>query len=164
MSSLEKLEHFARLLHDVERVTRVARRPDEHAQTNTAEHTFELAMHCWCLMTVERLDLDHERVLKYALAHDIVEVYAGDTFAYDEEAKKTKDAREAKALQRIEKEYAEFPELVAAIHEYHARNTPEAAFVYAVDKLVDPLNISMETKQSMWKEYDISFDTLVTNK
>lgn len=164
MHELEKLESFARLLHALERVKRVARRPDEKLMTNTAEHTFELAMFCWYICATNKLELDLGKVLRFALAHDVVEAYAGDTFAYDEEAKKTKAKREAEALQKIEESLPEFPELAETIHHYEERITPEARFVYAADKLIDPLNASMEETQSIWKDFNISLKTLLDHK
>lgn len=162
--SLEKLEKFVRLLHEVQRVKRVARRPDESEMTSTAEHTFELAMTCWYVVAIHKLELDLEKVLSYALAHDLIEAYAGDTPVYDEEGQKTKAKREADALARIESEFPEFGELVYTIHEYEKRETPESKFVYAVDKLIDPLNSSMEETQSIWKDYDVSFTQLMEYK
>ncbi|HUO50298.1 MAG TPA: HD domain-containing protein [Candidatus Paceibacterota bacterium] len=153
-----------RLLHDVERVKRVARRPDEREMTNTAEHTFELALVCWYIIAVNKLNLDLEKVLRYALAHDVIEAYAGDTPAYDKEMQKTKAAREHAALERIEKEFPEFQDFTSVIHEYESRATPEARFVYATDKIVDPVNASMEETQSIWKEFNISLETLVAHK
>ena len=164
MKSLVKLEKFVRLLHKVQRVKRVARRPNEREMTNTAEHTFELAMVCWYIVTTNKLRLDLEKVLSFALAHDIIEAYAGDTFAYDEEAKKTKALREAKALKRLEREFPEFKVFTRIIHEYETRVSPEARFVYATDKLVDPLNASMETTQSIWKDFNVSWETLMDHK
>ncbi len=162
--SLENLEKFARLLHDVQKVKRVARRPDEKEMTSTAEHTFNLAMTCWYIATVNRLDLNLEKVLKYALAHDVIEAYSGDTPIHDAEAQKTKVAREMAAMQRIEKEFPEFSDFILMLHEYESRTTPEARFVYATDKLVDPLDASMEKTQSIWKDFDVSWDTFITNK
>lgn len=164
MVSLESLEKFMRLLHGVQRVKRVARRPDEREMTNTAEHTFELSLVCWYIIAVNNLSLNLEKVLRYALAHDLIEAYAGDTYAYDEEARKTKAIREAAALERIEQEFPEFSDLTQTIHEYETRRTPEARFVYAADKLVDPLNASMEEVQSFWKEFDVSWNTLMEHK
>lgn len=164
MHSLEKLEEFLRLLHEVLRVKRVSRLPNEKEMTNTGEHTFEMVMLCWYIAATQKLDLDMEQVLKYALAHDIVEAYAGDTFVYDEEAKKTKAERERKALARIESEFPEFTDMTESIHEYERRESKEAKFVYAVDKLVDPLSASMEETQSIWKEFDVSFDALLELK
>lgn len=161
---IENLERFISLLHNVQRVKRVARRPDEKELTNTAEHTFELTLLCWYIVSVQKLNLNPEKVLQYALAHDLIEAYAGDTPIHDEEAKKTKVAREAAALVRIEQEFPEFGDLLATIHEYERRDNPESRFVYAADKLVDPLSMSMETTQSIWKEYDVSWDTILKNK
>lgn len=148
------------LLHDVQRVKRVARRPGEKELTNTAEHIFEVAMLSWYVAATEKLNLDFDLIIKYALVHDIVEAYAGDTFIGDSVAQVTKQERERKALQRIEKEFSEFEEMLKMMHEYEDRATPEAQFVYAIDKLVDPLNLSMEPKDSMWKEYNMSLDTV----
>lgn len=164
MYNLEQLEKFAGLMHAVDRVKRVARRPDEQERTNTAEHTFELVMMCWYIASTQNLDLDQAKIIKYALAHDVIEAYAGDTHVYDEEAKKSKVEREAKALVQLEEEFPEFTEFLETIHEYEERAAPEARFVYAVDKLVDPLNFSMEKTQSVWKEYDVSWDAFVDHK
>lgn len=163
-NSLEQLENFVRLLHEVQKIKRVARRPDEQERTNTAEHSFNLAMTCWYIANTNKLDLDHEKILKYALAHDVIEAYSGDTPAYDVEGQKTKASREAAALQRIEKEFPEFSDLAQTIHEYEERATPEANFVYAVDKLIDPLNASMETIQSIWKETGVLLETVLKYK
>lgn len=164
MADLTKLENFMRLLHGVQRVKRVSRRPDEKEMTNTAEHTFELALLAWYVVTTQKLPLDLEKVLQFALAHDVIEAYAGDTPAYDEEAKKTKAVREAAALALIEAEFPEFIDLTETIHAYEKRTSPEARFVYALDKLVDPLNCSMEETQSLWKDFHYSWDAVMAHK
>lgn len=164
MKSLNGLESFAKLLHAVERVKRISRRPDEREMTTTAEHTFELTMMCWYIVSTNKLDVDLGKILQFALAHDIVEAYAGDTYIYDEEAKKTKEIRERAALERIRKEFPEFPELAEIIHEYEQRISPEARLVYAADKLIDPLNASLEETQSIWKEFNVSFKALLEHK
>lgn len=161
---LPKLESFVRLLHELEKVKRHARRPDEREQTSTAEHTLEVAMLCWYVASVNKLDINFEKVLKYALAHDLIEAYAGDTPVYGAEGRKTKEAREHAAFERIKEEFAEFPDLLHTIETYEKRADPESNFVYAADKLIDPLNISMEQKQSLWKESNISLDMVMDYK
>lgn len=158
MLTLENLESFMRLLHAAQHVTRVARIPNETQQRNTAEHTFELALLAWYIVSSEELDLDIMKVLKYALAHDLIEAYSGDTYAFDEASQKTKPAREAAALARIEAEFPEFNELSQMIHEYEKKDTNESKFVYALDKLIDPLNAGMETRQSIWKDLNVSYE------
>jgi hypothetical protein len=104
-----------------------------------------------------KLPLDIEKVLKYALAHDLVEAHAGDTFLYDEEARATKDAREKEALARIAREHPEFPELIETIDGYEHREDVESRFVYALDKMIDPLNASMDPMRAWWKELDVPY-------
>lgn len=164
MKDLTQMEQFVRLLHDVQRVQRVSRRPNEREWTNVAEHTFEVAMLSWYIASVEKLDLDIPLILRYALVHDIVEAYAGDTLFTDTEAQKSKLEREAKALMRIEQELPECTDITTLIHEYEERATPEARFVYAVDKLIDPLNASMEESNSIWKEFNMSLETMLSYK
>lgn len=160
MVSLQQLEKFMRLLHAVQNVERVARIPDETKLRNTAEHTFELAMVCWYLNSANELGLDTEKILTYALAHDLIEAYTGDVYAYDEAARDTKEQGEKLARERLATDHAEFPELLSAIDNYERRTDAESRFVYACDKLIDPLNASMETQQSLMKEYDLSYQTM----
>jgi putative hydrolase of HD superfamily len=160
MLTLARLESFMTLLHAVQRVSRIARLPEEAAMRNTAEHTFELALLSWYIVTAEGLDLDLGKVLRYALAHDIIEGYSGDTPIFDEAAKKTKAAREAAALSRIETEFPDFHDLTETIHAYEAREDAESRFVYALDKLIDPLTASMETTQSIWKDMGMTYAQL----
>lgn len=121
-------------------------------------------MLCWYLASVHKLDLNIEKVLKYALAHDLIEAYAGDSYIYDDVSRATKEAREKVALERLENEFPEFDELLSLLHEYEKRADTESNFVYAADKLIDPLNASMEKTQSIWKEKDVSWDKLMDYK
>ena len=146
-----------RLLHKVQNVKRVARVPDEAEYRNTAEHTFELVLLCWYTASTNGIDLDHEKVLKYALAHDLIEAYSGDAPAYDADGQKTKAIREKEALERLTREFTEFPELLEVIHAYEEREDAESRFVYAIDKFIDPLNCSMETTRALCKEHGISY-------
>jgi len=154
---LPDLERFMTLLHATQKVKRVSRRPGETNSTNTAEHTFELVMLCWYIAGVEKLGLNHEKILKYALAHDLIEAYAGDTPAYDTEGQKTKHERERNAFEKIKAEFPEFPELITTIESYEDRDDEESKFVYAADKLMDPLNCSLKPKSTLWKELDITY-------
>lgn len=162
--TLPQLERFMQLLHAVQRVKRFARRPGETTPTTTAEHTFELALTCWYIAHTAGLSLDQEKILKYALAHDLIEAYAGDTPAYDTAGQADKAAREQAAVTRIAAEFPEFPELITVIHAYEAKSDEEARFVYATDKLVDPLNTSMEEGLTHWKEHGVTYQDMRTYK
>lgn len=158
MVPLSKIEQFMRLLHAVQNVTRASRVPDEQSFRNTAEHTFEVVMLAWYVASVNKLKLDHEKILKYALAHDLVEGYAGDTPIHDTNAQKFKKEKETAALKRISAEFPEFSELHTTIHAYEQQKDAESKFVYAIDKLVDPLNASMEKTQSIWKDLGMTYE------
>lgn len=160
MRTLQDLESFMSLLHASLRVKRISRLPDEKEFRNTGEHTFALALLAWYICSSENLPLTIEKVLKYALAHDIIEGYSGDTPIFDTEGQKTKAVREEAALLRIEAEFPEFKEFTQLIHEYEKRADPESRFVYALDKLIDPIDASMETTQSIWKDMDMSYTQL----
>lgn len=140
MSRLDSLLNLVRFTHafrQVERGTIIAGRRE-----NDAEHSFQLALAAWYLACTEKLPLDIGKVLRYALAHDLVERYAGDVPAYNRspQADALKREREREALARIEQEFLEFPQLSASIHAYERREDPEARFVYAVDKLLPMAN------------------------
>ena len=152
------------LLHNVERVKRFVHRPGEQEQTNTGEHTFELALLCWYIASCEKLDLSHEKIIKYALAHDVIEAYAGDTPAYDKEGQKNKAEREHTAFLRLQSEFVEFTELMDAIETYEAKADAESRFVYAVDKLIDPLGASLETVLTHWRDQGVTYTDMRTYK
>jgi 5'-deoxynucleotidase YfbR-like HD superfamily hydrolase len=81
--------------------------------------------------------LDRDKVIRYALVHDIVEVHAGDTNIYaDPEFLATKKSREAAALKQLEKDWPDFGDLVGTIKDYETHTSDEAKFVYALDKIM----------------------------
>ena len=162
--SLQNLEQFMTLLHSVERVKRAVHRPGEIESTNTGEHTFELALLCWYIASGEKLHLSQEKILKYALAHDLVEAYSGDTPAYDVVGQQTKAEREHAAYNRIKTDFTEFPELATIIETYEAKADEESRFVYAVDKLIDPLGASLETMVTHWKQQEVTYAEMQTIK
>lgn len=68
------------LLHDFQKVERVVFVPQRDRQENDVEHSYLLAMLAWQLAEILAPQLSKEKVIKYALVHDLVEVYAGDVF------------------------------------------------------------------------------------
>lgn len=100
------------------------------------EHSFSVALLCWFIHDRYNIDLDISKILKYALAHDLVEVYAGDinTFA-NKEAREQKIVNEMAALKRLAGELKSFPSLVDSMHRYEDKLDDEARFVWTVDKM-----------------------------
>ena len=101
--------------------------------------------------------IDVARVMLMCLIHDVVEIDAGDTYAYDAEGLKTQKAREEAAKERL---YSMLPEdqkadLVAIFDEFEERKTPEAKFARALDNL-QPLLLNHSNDGGDWKNHDVT--------
>jgi putative hydrolase of HD superfamily len=117
------------------RTTKV--QPELDRFENDAEHSFLLAT-LGCALA-EHIDpaLDLGKISQYALVHDLVEVYAGDTTIWaPAEEHASKAEREHKALQKISQRWQQFPWLKNTIAEYEKFADPESCFVYALDKII----------------------------
>ena len=104
-------------------------------QENDAEHAWHMAMMIYLLKEYANKEFDVAKAMMMALTHDIVEIDAGDTYAYDEKGKETQAEREAQAAERL---YGLLPEdqaseLRGLFEEFEACETPEARFVRAMD-------------------------------
>jgi putative hydrolase of HD superfamily len=122
---------------------------------NDSEHTFELAMICryLCLEYNKNWwDLDVNKVIKYALVHDLVEIYAWDTNTYNtsQELIDSKHEREMSSLDQLRNQLPFFSELLTEIDIYEDQTNEEAIFVKWIDKSVYPLNQIRDNYRS-WK-------------
>ncbi len=161
---LEGILKFVGLTHGFQQIERALYATGENRKENDAEHSYQLALVAWYMVGVLKLDLDIEKVIKYSLLHDLVEVYAGDTQAFgDKAAHLTKVDREKEALKRLKVEYPEFPELFDLITQYEHREDEESQFVYALDKILPPLNIYLDKGRS-WQEAHVTLDQIIEYK
>jgi putative hydrolase of HD superfamily len=131
---------------------------DGSRRENTAEHSWHLGIAAMIFADFATEPVDLGRAVCMALVHDIVEIDAGDTFAYDtSELADTKRAREEAAADRL------FDLLPTAMGEhfralwedYEAGDTPEARYVMAVDR-VAPMLLNLAEGGSAWREYGIT--------
>jgi putative hydrolases of HD superfamily len=136
---------------------------NDRRETDT-EHSFHLAMLAWYL-SGHYPHLDKSKVIKLALAHDVVEIYAGDVMAIGrtDEQQKQKEERESKALTRLKKEWPDFPELTEMLESYDKKDSPEAIFVSALDKLM-PMMHQLLSEGKTWKKWDMSRSDVFANK
>ena len=162
MLDLPKILGFVRLLNAFRQVRRTVRVNSEERLENDVEHSYYLGMLAWYIATSHNLPLDKDLVLKYALVHDIVEVYAGDTYVFTTDAKKrdSKEAREKEAILQLQKEFPEFLDLHELIAGYEKREDDESHFVYALDKIQPVLNIYLDNGRT-WKEKGVTIQMLV---
>jgi putative hydrolase of HD superfamily len=135
----------------------------EDRQENDAEHSYQVAMLAWYLVESKKLPLDSSLVVKYALVHDLVEAYAGDTYIFDEESAKTKHVREAEAQKKLGTVFVEFPEMNSLIQKYEDRQDEESKFVYALDKLIPMFNNYLDDGRT-WKRNNITLEMLINQK
>jgi putative hydrolases of HD superfamily len=128
---------------------------------NTAEHSWHLALFALVLAEHSDRPVDVGRVIVMLLLHDLVEIDAGDTFAYDVAAHADKHEREQAAADRL---FTLLPgtqgaELRAWWDEFEAAETPEARFANAVDRL-QPLLLNHAAGGVSWREHGITSDRI----
>jgi putative hydrolase of HD superfamily len=154
----ESLRRQAGLLREIDRLKGVFRQTyllDGSRKENDAEHSWHLAMYAMVLAEHANEPVDLERVLKMVAIHDLVEIDAGDTFAYDQAAHADKADRERAAADRVFGLLGEQGrELRALWDEFEQRRTPESRFAAAVDRL-QPLLHNYWTEGKAWREHGV---------
>ena len=128
-----------------------------------SEHSYQMAMVAWFLIDQDNLKLNKELCLMYALAHDLVEIYAEDTFVFDQKKKLSKQQREKDALVKIKKRFSKFKNLIKIIKNYEEKKDKESNFIYILDKLLPPIQIYLENGK-MWHKKKVSFVKQVAYK
>lgn len=161
---MDRLAELQQLIADFARVERVPHLADLGRPENDVEHSFGLAITCWYLQPKIAPELNIGKILEIALAHDIVELHAGDTFVFDTERSATKDQRERDAAKQIATEWPDFPELVERTMEYMDKASEEAKFVKAVDKILPVVMVELGEKTAYWKRHNITLQMEVDNK
>lgn len=153
-------------LVEVDKLKSVYRRSyitDRSRHENDAEHTWHLTMMAILLLEhVDNQQLDILRVLKMLIVHDLVEIDAGDTFAYDEQGHEDKYEREQAAARRL---FGMLPddqreELMTLWEEFEARQSPEAQYAAALDRL-QPLIQNYRTEGVSWREHGVMSDKVL---
>lgn len=123
---------------------------------NDAEHAWHMAIMAYLLKEYSNEEIDIGKVMIMCLIHDVVEIDAGDTYAFDAEALKSQKEREDAAKQRL---YALLPEdqceeLTAIFDEFEECETAEAKFAHAMDN-VQPLLLNNSNGGVDWREHDV---------
>ncbi|MBP3462566.1 MAG: HD domain-containing protein [Tyzzerella sp.] len=129
---------------------------------NDAEHAWHMALMALILSEYANEEIDVLKTISMILIHDIVEIDAGDTYAYDVEAKKTQKEREEKAAERI---FGMLPEdqqvkFRALFEEFEAAETAEARFARAMDN-VQPLMLNNATDGKSWEERGVRISQIL---
>ena len=124
---------------------------------NDAEHSWHMAIMAYLLREYSNEPVDIARVMLMCLIHDVVEIDAGDTYAYDEASLATQQEREDKAKERLfsmlPQDQAE--ELTEIFEEFEAYETPESKFAHAMDNL-QPVILNNSNGGGDWKEHGVT--------
>lgn len=139
-----------KLTSDLTKVNRNHHILDSDKAENDVEHSYAVTLLCWYIYDKLGLSLDLGKILKYAMVHDFVEVYAGDvnTFANDTDRKKKLD-NEAIALTRLTEELKSFEGMTTSLKAYEAKSDEESVFVWTVDKMQALILADLDT----WRPY-----------
>ncbi len=123
---------------------------------NDAEHAWHMALMIYLLREYANQDFDPLKAIVMALIHDVVEIDAGDTYAYDDAGLATQQEREAKAARRI---FGLLPqdqrdEMLALFQEFEDYETPEARFAHVLDNL-QPLMLNHSNNGGDWRAHQV---------
>lgn len=154
MTRLEQQIHFILEIDKVKNVFRQTYLSDRNRKENDAEHSWHIAIMAILLQEYTKEPIDVLRVMTMVLLHDLVEIDAGDTYAYDATGNATKREREVKAAERIfgllpEDQGAYFRELWDEFEEY---KTADAQYAHLLDNL-QPLLLNDASQGASWEEH-----------
>ena len=154
---IEKQLEFALEIDKVKNIFRQTHVSGYSRNENDAEHSWHMAIMAYLLREYANEKVDIAKVMLMCLIHEIVEIDAGDTYAYDEAGLKTQKLREDAAKERIfsilpEEQKAEF---IALFDEFEAYETPESKFAHAMDNL-QPLMLNNSNGGRDWREHGVT--------
>lgn len=156
MNRLEQQLQFILEIDKVKKIIRQTPLSDASRKENDAEHSWHIALMAYLLQEYAQESVEVSKVMLMVLIHDLVEIDAGDTYAYDEEGAKTKDERERKAADRI---FGLLPEdqgvyLKALWEEFEAYETAEAKYAHMLDNF-QPLLLNDAAGGISWTEHQV---------
>ncbi|MBQ5346623.1 MAG: HD domain-containing protein [Ruminococcus sp.] len=154
---LKKQLEFSLEIDKEKNVLRQTHLSNRGRRENDAEHAWHMAIMAYVLREYSNEKIDIAKVMLMCLIHDIVEIDAGDTYAYDEKNLKTQKERENRAKERI---FSILPddqkaELVSLFDEFEQYETAESKFAHSLDNL-QPLILNNSNGGADWKEHGVS--------
>lgn len=161
-TTLHQLVEFLREIDQLKSVERRSLIMDSSRRENSAEHSWHVALMALILAPYANEPIDINRVIRMLLIHDLVEIDAGDTFAYDVVGRQDAAGREDAAARRL---FGMLPaasqaEMLALWREFEARTTPEARFAKAMDRFM-PLLHNYFTGGATWREHGVSLEQVL---
>ena len=159
---MRKQIEFALFMDKQKNIFRQNHLADNSRRENDAEHAWHMAVMAYLFREYANEDIDISKGILMCLIHDVVEIEAGDTYAYDEEAKKSQREREEIAKKHI---FGILPsdqgrELETLFDEFEAQETAEAKFAKAMDNL-QPVLLHEANGGGDWKEHGVTKEQIM---
>lgn len=166
IEKLERLKQQMAFIKEIDKLKKIARQSylsDGSRKENDAEHSWHLAMLCLILSEHANENIDVLRVMSMVLIHDLVEIDAGDTYAYDTVGNQTKRAREEKAADRI---FNILPQDQAVYirelwEEFEECKTMESKFANALDR-IQPIMLNDASDGKAWMEHQVQLSQVLS--
>lgn len=162
MTRFEQQIAFIMELDKIKSIGRQTYLADGSRKENDAEHSWHLTMMAFVLAEYANAPIDVLKAMKMVMLHDVIEIDAGDTYAYDAAGNETKRVRELAAADRI---FGLLPEDQATEYrgiwdEFEAMETMEAKFANTLDK-VQPLFLNDASGGKSWREHDVKVEQVM---
>lgn len=162
---MSRLEQQLDFLLEVDKLKNIVRQnylADGSRKEDDADHSWHLALMCAVLSEHASEKIDVVKTMTMVLIHDLVEIDAGDTYAYDSEGNGSKRERELKAADRIfnllPQDQAQ--EMRSLWDEFEERVTPEAKFAATLDRIL-PFLLNARSNGKSWREHNITFSQVM---
>jgi len=160
MDTSDRFHEQIRFIVEIDKLKGVLRRTlltDRSRRENSAEHSWHLAVMALLLAEYAEPGVDVRRVMELVLVHDLVEIDAGDTFAYDAAGNMDRESRERAAADRL---FGLLPpdqaaRLRALWDEFESSQSPEARYALALDRL-QPLLQNVHTEGGAWRSHGVT--------
>ena len=161
-SRFQKQLDFIREIDKEKQIFRQTYVSDATRKENDAEHAWHMAVMAFLFSEYANEEIDVLRTIRMILIHDVVEIDAGDTYAYDEVGKQSQREREEKAANRL---FGMLPEdqakdLLALWEEFEAGETNEARFARALDNF-QPMMLNDATNGIAWEEHGVAVSKIL---
>lgn len=165
----ERLKKQMQFIAEIDKLKSILRQTalaNRSRQENVAEHSWHIAVMALLLSEYSNVgSIDTNKVVKMLLIHDLVEIYAGDTFLYAEYLPEEKFEEERKACENLfnilPSDQAE--DMISTWEEFEAEQTPEARFAKTIDAL-QPILLGYENQGWSWHQHSINKEQILKHK
>ncbi|WP_240990705.1 HD domain-containing protein [Psychrobacter sp. Pi2-52] len=152
---IDDVTHFLLELDALKRVNRRSYVTQTTRKENSAEHSWHLAMACWSIAELFALDVNHEKLLKMALVHDLGEIDAGDTFLYAD-TRIDAHVEERAGIARLQRERGNgISDLSEVWEAQETGSSKESQLLRVVDRLL-PFLLNLNTNGKTWVELGVT--------